>query len=57
VPSLSEVNGELDREEYKGRNSTKFLIMHCYDLKLRFPRGGRDSTSTVLWISGVNHHH
>jgi hypothetical protein len=31
--------------------------MHCYDLMLRVPRGGRDSNSIVLCISGVNHHH
>ena len=44
MPSLSEVNGELDWEWYKGRNLTKFLIMHCYDLMLRASRGGGEST-------------
>jgi hypothetical protein len=42
--NLSEVNSELGWEWYKGRNLTKFLIMHCYDLMLRVPRGGREST-------------
>ena len=44
MPSLSEVNEELDWERYKGRNLTYFLIMHYYDLMLRVPRGGGEST-------------
>jgi hypothetical protein len=30
--------------------------MHCYDLMLRVPRGGRRADLIVLWISGGNHH-
>jgi hypothetical protein len=56
VPSLSDVNGELDRKSIKGGIRPNSSL--CYDLMLReFPEEEESRPSVVLWISRGNHHH